>query len=39
MAPEAAKFIDAMREAFGDLTVLYVREGEFERGTKLPEVK
>jgi uncharacterized short protein YbdD (DUF466 family) len=37
-APEAAKYIDHMREHFPDLTVLYVKEGTFERGTKLPEV-
>jgi hypothetical protein len=38
-APEVAKFIDAMREAFGEVVVLWVKEGDFERGTKVPEAK
>jgi hypothetical protein len=31
-APQCAAFVDAMREAFGDVKVLYVNEGNFTLG-------
>lgn len=34
-APEATKFIDSIRKIFGDdCKALYVKEGDFEIGTK-----
>lgn len=35
-APEAAAFVEAMREVFGEdqITVLYVKENGFEMGAK-----
>jgi hypothetical protein len=29
-APQCAAFVEAMREAFGEVIVLYVKEGDFE---------
>jgi hypothetical protein len=31
-APEAAKFVEHMREVFGEVKVLYVKEGNLELG-------
>lgn len=31
-APIAAAFVEAMRAEFGDVKVLYVKEGDFEAG-------
>jgi hypothetical protein len=31
-APEAAKFVEQMREVFGEVKVLYVKEGNFQLG-------
>jgi hypothetical protein len=36
-APICAAFVKEMREVFGDVRVLYVREGEFELGGKYVE--
>jgi hypothetical protein len=33
-APKCAEFVRAMREVFGQITVLYVREGEVKLGEK-----
>ena len=33
-APLCAEFVKAMREAFGQITVLYVREGEVKIGKR-----
>ena len=36
-APRCAAFVDSMREAFGDVTVLYVKEKEFILGVPSDE--
>lgn len=33
-APQCAAFVSAMREAFGQVTVLWVKEGDFEMGKR-----
>ena len=40
-APHCAAFVKAMREAFGEdqVTVLWVREGDFRLGEKLDELQ
>jgi hypothetical protein len=36
-APQAAAFVNAMREVFGEVTVLYVNENGFKLGEKQPD--
>jgi hypothetical protein len=36
-APQCAAFVDAMREAFGDVKVLYVKEKDFTLGAPSDE--
>ena len=36
-APLTAAFVDLMREQFGAVTVLYVKEGKFKKGTPYPK--
>lgn len=36
-APICAAFVNAMREVFGEVKVLHVKEGDFELGEKQPE--
>lgn len=33
-APICAAFVEEMRRVFGEVTVLYVKEGDFEMGEK-----
>lgn len=34
-APQCAEFVKHMREVFGDVKVLYVKEGDFEIGKRV----